>query len=77
MKNAVKNKKATIHIPKADASYSHGIALARADEKRMCSDTLLQINFNWATAWKEVKAAGKAMKMMLFLTDILRSGMKG
>lgn len=28
MKNAAKNKNATIHIPKADVSYSHGTVLA-------------------------------------------------
>lgn len=29
MKNAAKNKNATIHIPKADVSYSHGIVFAK------------------------------------------------
>jgi len=43
----------------------------------LCSDTLLQINFNRATAWKEVKAAGKTGKTEFSLTDIPRSGMMG
>lgn len=41
---------------------------------RPCSDTLLQINFMWAKACKEVKVAGKTE---FSLTDILKSGMMG
>lgn len=45
-----------------------------ADFLRLCSDTLLQINFMWAKACKEVKVAGKTE---FSLTDILKSGMMG
>ena len=45
-----------------------------ADFLRPCSDTLLQINFMWAKACKEVKVAGKTE---FSLTDILKSGMMG
>ena len=41
---------------------------------RLCSDTLLQINFMWAKACKEVKVAGKTE---FSLTDIPKSGMMG
>ena len=41
---------------------------------RLCSDTLLQINFMWAKACKEVKVAGKTE---FSLTDILKSGVMG
>lgn len=51
-----------------------GAAIHPDDFLRPCSDTLLQINFMWAKACKEVKVAGKTE---FSLTDILKSGMMG
>ena len=50
MKNAAKIKNATIHIPKADVSYSHGTVLAnnpqQTQELKYYNRTYLHIFFS-------------------------------